>query len=84
MRLHSISFWWKGMALPDSKKVDPLNWFETWFIKKVGWVFKHTFWEVPWIGTILNKIRFHRLYTISQIQDGFVGEIERWEEGRIC
>lgn len=65
----------------SSKNDYPPNWFEMGFVKKIGLDLQTSFWEESWIWIMPLKIRFQRVYTISQIQEGFV---VRYEGGNMA
>lgn len=74
---HTISTWQKGVYLIESKKNDPLNWFELDLVKKLWSYLSNSFQGEPLLGSLPLKIRFYRIFSISQFPNGIVGEVQR-------
>lgn len=79
--LRNVSSWGKVMSLKVSKKYDPPNWFESGLVKKVRFSLSTFCWEDPWLGSVPLKIRFQRLFSISKVPKGMVGEVGRCVQG---
>lgn len=78
-----VSTWWKGVSLIGSKKEDPPNWFENGLVRKIGSGLSTSFWHDFWVDNSPLSSRFYRLFTISHRKSGLVGEMGRWDEGKV-
>ena len=58
-------------------KRNPSSWFELGLVKKVGYGLSTSFWEDSWLGIVLLKIIFQRLFSISQLPKGLVDEVKK-------
>lgn len=71
------------MSVYGSNKDDHSNWFEMCFTKKVGYGLSTSLWGDSQLASTYFKNRFQIIFSIYQIQDGTVGVVERFVQGRI-
>jgi hypothetical protein len=70
---YRASGWWKDMCGIDIK--DGGSWFGQNVSRKIGNGYSTRFWHDCWTGTSPLCDRFPRLFSISTIKDGLVGEV---------
>ena len=55
-----------------------INWFNSVVDRKVGNGLSTRFWEDRWIGEKCFRLKYPRLYSISNSRDALVGEVGNW------
>jgi hypothetical protein len=74
------SSWWKDLVKLDDFGVQ--NWFNSEIVKKAGNGMNTSFWNDKWRGDSCFRLRYPRLFSISNQKEAKVGEVGvRVEEG---
>lgn len=74
------STWWKDLVKLDI--VGDSNWFNSELVRKVGNGLTTTFWKALWRGGTPFWKKYPRLFSISNLKDGCVGDYWRSDESR--
>lgn len=65
-----VSPWWKDMVTLDNS-----NWFKSELARNVGNGANTSFWEVAWGGDLAFRIKYPRLFSLSNQKEALVGDL---------
>ncbi|MCH81833.1 putative non-LTR retroelement reverse transcriptase [Trifolium medium] len=75
------SIWWKDICSMGTNL--NLNWFAQQVVRKVGNGANTTFWYDKWVGDMVLKDKFPRLFTISNRKEAMVKDLVMEADGTL-
>jgi hypothetical protein len=68
------SNWWKDLKSID-EVANSSKWFSGGMVRKIGNGESTKFWHVKWIGDVALKVKFPRLFSLSEQKDIMISEV---------